>query len=512
MDRRDADEFCRLALSMAPSFGTLRELAEALSEELGEDITPGNLKERLRRYRERTPGVPLTAEVLGTGVGPEPAPPADFDDEPTQPGAHAWAAEREARLASDFDHLRPEDLEDDVAVANDGRLDRTWTRDKRQEYSRSMGEFAQALRSSGGDPDAMPEESGTYLGKLAEQERRFGNRRLARSVSLLAAHEALHLRQVKEMAEELFRDKITPTGYATQRATQEPRRTLVVLLSDLHIGAEMAARDNPVPFTELEERRRLEHLLRQILDYKPRHRDTTELVLVFAGDTIDGKLHDLQDGAPIVEQKLRFWHYFRPFVGLCSQQFPRTRVFAVPGNHGRDKVRHPGRATSSKWDGHEWEMLWCLSQMCSGLPNVSFTVPFMAAVMVPIYGWRFLASHGDAEFKLGHPLTKAVENRAELTRLSTDRVWGDSFHGFLGGHHHTPAHLPGPIQQVWNGMLVPPNGFARGIGAANNCGQYLFEVTPDYLLGDARYIAVGAEQDRDESLGSIITRLPMEAA
>lgn len=405
---------------------------------------------------------------------------------------------REQRISSDHEALRPEDF--DVTVGNDGRIDPKAAREKRQEFSRSMGKFARNLGRH-----ELDERDGHYIAGLAEQERRFANRRIARTVSLLAAHEALALRNFKAVAEEHFSDKIIPSGYAT-KPSKSCKRTVVLFLSDLHIGAELSPLDNPVEFRALQEARRLEFLVRQAVDYKPQYRADSELLLILGGDLIEGLLlHDLRDGSPLTEQMIRFWKYFSATLALFAKAFPSVRVVCQPGNHGRNVLRHPGRATSSKWDGVEFQMYFALSMMASSLKNVTFDLGFRAVSIVDLYGAKMLVTHGDTEVKLGHPDKAAEKNATELAKINATQIYGYSFDVVAAGHFHTPRHQPGSPTVIFNGMLVPPNGHARSSGyVTEQCGQWLWEAVEGYPVGDARYLKVGVAQDTDERLGQII--------
>jgi hypothetical protein len=441
-----------------------------------------------------------------------------YDEETIDPRAAREIADREARLESDFDALKPEDF--DVAVGNDGRIDRDAAREKRQEYSRSMGETANALHRAavessngrGDVADAMPEELAPYLAKLAEQERRFGNRRLARSVSLALAHEALAIRMFKEAASQYLSGRIEPTGYATSRPRRAAKRTVCLLLSDLHLGSELSSLDEPLPFRAIEEARRLEYVVRQALDYKPQYRESSELLLIINGDIIEGQLgHQLRDGSPLTEQKCIFWELFGQLIGVAAQQYPSVRVVCQPGNHGRDKVRHPGRATSRKWDGHEWEMYYGLRKQAAALENVTWQLDFRAVSVVDLYGSKLGVTHGDTEIKLGNPDTKATQNAQSLDRINSTRAFGVEFDAWAFGHFHTPRYHPRNPRVVWNGALVPPNGHARSAGFVGEpCGQFLWEAVEGYPVGDVRFIEVGVAQDHDEKLGTIITPFRFE--
>lgn len=433
--------------------------------------------------------------------------------------ADAEAAAQAARIRSEFDALRPDDF--DVSIGNDGRRDPKASTEKRQEYSRAMGETSQALHraavasSHGADiADAMPDDTASYIAKLAEQEYRFGNRRIARSVSLAMAGEALMIRQFKAAAREVLRDKITPTGYARKEPNATAKRSVCLLLSDLHLGSELSALDNPIPFRAIEEARRLEYVVRQLLDYKPQYRKTSEAVVMINGDIIDGLLmHDLRDGAPLCEQKVIFWKYFQAIIGLVAQQYPSVRVVCQPGNHGRDIVRHPGRATSRKWDSHEWEMYFGLREMCSSLRNVTWSIDFRAISIIDLHGSKFGLTHGDTEIKVCHPDAGAAKNAAIFDRINSTGIYGTRFDAWGVGHFHTPRYHPRTPRVIYNGALVPPNGYARTEGhIAEPCGQFLFESVEGYPIGDLRFIEVGRAQDIDERLGTLVKpyRLPTE--
>lgn len=401
---------------------------------------------------------------------------------------------------SDFAALKPSDFE--VAVGNRGGVDPEASRSKRQEFNPAMGQFAEALQKGGG----LTEDLGGYIGGLSEQERRFSNRRVARSVSLAAAHTELARVLFKKVAEQFFRDKVTPTGYAMKPQRRDLKRTVVLGLSDLHLGANLDEKGNPLPYRAVEEARRLEYVIRQALDYKPQYRENTRLFVLLNGDIIDGFLqHDQRAGLPLVEQKAVFWHHFRLAIGLLAQQYPEVVVWCQPGNHGRDIARHPGRATSDKWDGHEWECYYALQQMCSGLPNVRFDLQFRAITAIDLYGQYLLMSHGDTEPQFYAPDTGSVKNQATMATVNASRIYGHEFAAAFVGHFHQGRYQPRHCRMVFNAALVPPNGHARASNYIGEpCGQMLWEAVEGHIVGDLRFIEVGAAQDRDERLGQLM--------
>lgn len=431
-------------------------------------------------------------------------------------------AARERRRASDFEALKPEDpVEDDdewaTGVANRQRQDRVSAeaaRERRQEFNESMAEFATDLRDAaaaahefGSVGEGMDERHAAYIKLLAEQERRFGNRRWARSIAIAEAHEQLSREAMVYVAETYFKDKVEPVGYARlPRPEQSARRTACVLLSDLHLGSELDSLDEPYPFRAVEEARRLEFVLRQFVEFKPQYRDVTDALVILNGDLIDGMLlHDLRSGAPLTEQKAIFWQYFTRFISHVAATYKSARIVCLPGNHGRDKLRHPGRATASRWDSHEWSMMYALQMMCSELKNLEWIIPFRSVGIVDVQGSTLGVAHADAEPKLGDPDTKAKDNFASLSKINSTRIYGTEFDGWVFGHYHKGRLIPGDPSQLWNGPLVPPNGHARSSGYIGEiCGQWIWESVEGHLFGDARFIEVGPSQDRDERLGTLI--------
>lgn len=430
-------------------------------------------------------------------------------------------AASQARRASDFAELKPVDLvaEDfDTSVANDPKswgVSKQAAVEKRQEFSLAMGAHMENLRRAAVAEhtnyqsllDSMPVEDAKYVGELAEQERRFGNRRTARSLSLFAAGEELSRRLYAAACRQYLTDRVVPTGYAAKAPSDKPRkRSVCLLLSDLHIGADLSGRENPQGFGPVEEARRLEYIMRQAIDYKPQYREDSELVVMLNGDLIEGLLlHDMRDGAPLTEQKIAFQTYLESMLGEFARAYPSVRVYCQPGNHGRDKLRHPGRATSAKWDGHETMMYYGLHRACRALPNVGFDIGFRAVTKINLHGSWFGLSHGDTEVKLGDPDTKAKENLAILDKINATHLYGVEFSGWGFGHFHKPRYVPARPRVLFNGPLIPPNGHARGAGYfGDSCGQWLWESVEGYPIGDVRFIEVGVEQDRDERLGTIV--------
>lgn len=412
--------------------------------------------------------------------------------------------DRERRLASDYDSLGKENY----AALHGGTTDKVAKGLKRQEFTVEMGEVKDLAREA---VLGNEERLARYTTGLAEDERRFENRRTARTLNLSIARDELQLRRFKEFAKEFLADKIEPKGYARTRDDRPKKRAVISVLSDLHIGAALGS-DNPTRFEGEQESRRLAQVAAETCDFKIDHRANSDLIVLWNGDLFEGLLlHDLRDGAPLTEQFGAFWQYAGRMVGMFAAAFPTVRCYFSPGNHGRNKLRHPGRATSSKWDSLETTAMLGLAAMCSQLKNVTFQgagfehrLP-VNSIPLPGGHWLFQA-HGDTEPKISDPDTKAVANFGELSKVNATKRYGQHFDVFAFGHFHKARLQPvDGFSCIFNGALVPPNGHARAMGyASERCGQWVFEAVEGYPLGDPRFIEVNTRTDADSKLSEII--------
>jgi hypothetical protein len=143
--------------------------------------------------------------------------------------------------------------------------------------------------------------------------------------------------------------------------------------------------------------------------------------------------------------------------------------------------------------------------MCSGLRNVTWSIPFRAVSIIDLYGAKLGATHADTELKLGDPDTKAKENAAALDKVNATRLYGVDFAAWVFGHYHKARYQARNPRQLWNSALVPPNGHARTSGYVGEaCGQWMWEAVPGYPVGDTRFIEVDRAQDTDERLGTLL--------
>ena len=353
---------------------------------------------------------------------------------------------RAKRLASDTAPLKPGDTSDE-----------TYSAERRREYDEKMGQFANELK----DLTATPTSTAQYLSDLAEQERRWLGRRLGRSLALGAARETLMARQFEVMASRI-QWPAAPLGYAKATHTDPVRRAVTLFLSDLHVGAIQPADEVPEghAFDFVKAGRRLAHIAIQCAEFKTSYRDVTTLNLCFAGDIIEGLLgHQPEsDNAPLTEQMVAVSHMLFSITRYLSSAFPSVAVHCVPGNHGRNKLTHPGRATSSKWNSFETVCYAFVRAQCASLGNVTFNIPKAPAIVLQLFDKAALITHGDTELALKAPSASGGKNSwgQALSKMNSQGTYGQRIDLLAAGHFHDPA-----VFYFADGVAVA-NGWGHG--------------------------------------------------
>lgn len=279
-------------------------------------------------------------------------------------------------------------------------------------------------------------------------------------------------------------------------------RELVLCLGDLHWGFT----NDKEEFGEwesslLHQKRRLGKVVLTTCHYKMDHRKETGLNILGLGDWMEGQLLHGQPAEPLSQQFVDLMITCVKMLHVFSDNFIRVNIYAVAGNHDRNKLTHKDRALTAKWDGYMWMLMHAIKQACSGLKNVKFIIPKTPYIHMKLFNWNYYATHADTHFRLGNPASSInmKEIAAQMNAInSSDRHGGVKYDVFIGGHVHVPAVItPTTAVLVINGPLSPPGGFAESLGASGRCGQYLFEVTEEAALGDHRLIHLDHKTDKD---------------
>lgn len=313
---------------------------------------------------------------------------------------------------------------------------------------------------------------------------------------------------ITKFVDKTFSGKVTPNSIPKRK--KGVTRAINLVLSDLHFGADIKSSETGfLDYGPVEEARRFATIIEQTIAYKPQYRDITELHIWLLGDIIQNKLHDTQDAAPMAEQIVRAIHLLSQGLSHLGENFHTVKVHCATGNHGRLRERHPGRATSGKWDAHETVIYYAVKTALSKFKNMTFDIPKTAFVADTVLGHKIFASHGDTVLAVGNPGKSlnigAIENR--LNRINATLKDKEEYSVAIVGHTHvaTASLLTNGTALVTNGALCPIDQFCTSIGILEgHSSQTLFETVPEHAVGDLRIIRVGETQDRDASLDKII--------
>lgn len=314
---------------------------------------------------------------------------------------------------------------------------------------------------------------------------------------------------IAKFAEKVFSGRVEPVNIPQQ--TKPLNRAINLTLSDLHFGADIKSEETGfLTYGTVQESRRFAKIIQQTIEYKPEHRDSTELHINLAGDVIDGKLHDNQNAAFFSEQVCRAIHLLIQGFALLAENFIKVIIHCATGNHGRDKNRHKERASSGKWDSFETIIYYAVKQALSKYSNLTVDIPKTPFNIYSVFGHKVFATHGDTVLSPGNPGKSinigAMEN--QVNRINASMKDNDEIKVAVVGHTHCASLslLASGAFLVTNGCLPPVDQFAVSIGILENkASQTIFEMTGQFPIGDIRFVQVNDKTDKDKSLDKIIT-------
>lgn len=180
----------------------------------------------------------------------------------------------------------------------------------------------------------------------------------------------------------------------------QPAKTLLrvhnLLLSDLHIGSDISGDETgQIDFKRTEEARRLAHVIRETVRYKPQYRKNTALAVNLLGDIIENMMHDARTGAVMAEQVCRAVHLLRQGLLYLCMHYSKIDVYCATGNHDRRTSRHPKRAVHQKFDSYATIIYYALKESFAHIPNITFHIPKCPISHYDVFGRKLGFSHGD---------------------------------------------------------------------------------------------------------------------
>lgn len=305
---------------------------------------------------------------------------------------------------------------------------------------------------------------------------------------------------------------IKPAGYARKKETLgRQTRVLNVMWSDQHYGTDLTAADHLRPYSNMEECRATSKILDNVVHYKPNYRDDTRLHMAFLGDDFAGMLgHDDKSLPELQLQMMRAAHIEAQVIAIAAAEFRHVTITRNWGNHGRDTLRHKGRADNYKWINWEFITWELVRAYCRGLENVKWETARRGYSYYRPLGWQFFLTHFDTVLS-GKPGSTAFS--AQLAAINSSPLYEGINHVVMGGHWHSGETLQVNHTRVLvNGALIPPDGFSQSNGYLSGAGQWLFETTENFAVGDMRFVQLSPSDYTDEKAARLIAPWTQELA
>jgi hypothetical protein len=337
--------------------------------------------------------------------------------------------------------------------------------------------------------------------KLAMSELRQEHNKVVKSIGSYD----IFLEELEKILGKLPPIKVMPYKFGRNIKTQ---RALAVVVSDLHIGHDVDPEETNHSYGVIEESRVVAHVVRTACEYKRQHRDETELHLFLLGDMIENKLHGASSADLLHLQTCRAMWLLSQMIGQFAQNFKKVHVYCVTGNHDRDTSIHPKRAIHQKYNSIGTTIYYGVHMSVRNLENVVWHQPKTPWIDTTILGHRVYGTHGDTNFCIGNVgksiNTSTIESR--MNKINASLRDRDEYEVFLTAHVHTGLFLllNNGCNLVVNGGGLPPDAFVTSMDIMETpqC-QALFEITPEYAVGDRRFIDMTGVF-KDTSLDKII--------
>lgn len=253
---------------------------------------------------------------------------------------------------------------------------------------------------------------------------------------------------------------LAPTAY-TAAPTIAPARgkntkhgtaqSAMLLLSDTHVGA-VVRPSQTLGFGQYDFAtflRRLKRVEDSVVSILADHTTTPvdELIVPMIGDMIDGALSHAAEVGQVNTLFSQFYgagHALAQFLRNLSALVPKVRIYTCVGNHPRWQNQHK-MPTKNRFSNLDQFLYAYIQALVRDIPKIEFNLNQQPYAEFKVYGYNFLAAHGDhlkgGDAALGipaHALGRAVSAGSQL-RAKTGRP-GVNY--YLLGHLHRSMELP----------------------------------------------------------------------
>lgn len=204
------------------------------------------------------------------------------------------------------------------------------------------------------------------------------------------------------------------------------------------------------------------------------HRGVT---IVLGGDNFSGTIHEELAETNVLTSPqaiLRLSALLSAGIKLLAEEFGRVHVVGVPGNHSRLSKKHRYKGTALH--NLDWLLYGMVQRDLESDQRVTWQISSGTDVLFSMFGWRFLATHGD-QARGGKGVVTGMYGPL-LGLLARRRKWaaqtGNTFDYMLLGHWHYHDKV-GPV--IANGSVVGYNEYAQQGSLDFQTPQQAFWVT-----------------------------------
>jgi hypothetical protein len=348
----------------------------------------------------------------------------------------------------------------------------------------------------------------SYLQELAAERRSKATAKKDRQVVDTSLSRSEFLEDMDKVLSKVFAKPMVIPEVKLTRSKGKTKRVCNLFLSDSHCGANLDPKEVPVGYGLVEESRRVASVMLEAADFKRQYRSDTECYVHFTGDIIQGKLHP-DNSLMWVIQMADALHIFVQAFAYLAQQFPNgVTIRCTPGNHGRNPHKNPKRATDQKYDGYETFLYYSLKKALAHIPNIRFEIPLTPYYTYDLFGQSAIFTHGDGGIVAGSPNSNidVKKIRDKLNEWNSGELQ-KRFTLFGVGHCHTGSviHMNNGVIFMTNGTLSPTDPYGISMGYSSiRCGQWIWESTPGYIVGDHRFCFIDKQTDQNKDMDRIV--------
>ncbi len=212
-------------------------------------------------------------------------------------------------------------------------------------------------------------------------------------------------------------------------------------------------------------------------------------LIIVSGDIIQGVRSDAPN--PTAQLREQYQEALE-FLSALTDRFvggDRNRVIVVPGNHDRSTLKP--RSKRNVEFSYDDMISWFLESYFKAKDDsrVTFFTPASGDAHFPVYGTKFLLTHGDRLGSRGGqgfigPAATVMRGIYKTRRQYADL--GKTVHYILTAHFHTAMEVP---HGIVNSTLVGFNEYARDLRMTPEApNQWLFFVDPRWGITQRRKI------------------------